>query len=304
MAVLSVIVLYLLLKRLFDDQWAYIIAIIYGVCTSTWTISSQSLWQHGTAQLLIICCYFLIIRNIGRRDNINVLGIGALSALVFFNRPTDVILLLPALYYIVKDKCWLAIPAFIVIGSPFMAYNQYYFGSVLGGYSNSVTPDIFSVPASTSFVAQESIVQQSTVPVNVVTSPAGLDIVSYVGDIVKRYFDFILILLMYTPIALLAIFGIINAIKQKKLTGIHMDIQVTFILSLLLYTLFFGLINFGSGWGYGPRYWADAIPLIMIFIGWSRSEGALYKTAFILLALASFIIQAYGAYFYLISAAI
>jgi hypothetical protein len=74
---------------------------------------------------------------------------------------------------------------------------------------------------------------------------------------------------------------------------------MTILLSLLAYTLFFGLINFGSGWGYGPRYWSDAMPLIMIFIGWSRSEGTLYKVVFAGLALISFAIQAYGAFAYL-----
>ncbi|BAI61773.1 hypothetical protein MCP_1701 [Methanocella paludicola SANAE] len=295
MAVLSVVVLYLLLKRLFDDKWAYILAIVYGVCTSTWTISSQSLWQHGPAQLLIICCYFFILRNIDRPGNTNVLGIGAISALAFFNRPTDGILLIPAVFYVLKEKRWLAIPAFLIAGAPFMAYNQYYFGSVLGGYSNAVGTHIFSVMA-----AAPLAVQATAVLTNAAYVTAGIGDISYIGDIIKRYMDFFVLLLTFTPIALLAITGVINLLKQKKLTGIRLDIQMAILLSLLVYTLFFGLINFGSGWGYGPRYWSDAMPLIMIFIGWSKSESTLYKAAFASLALISFAIQAYGAYIYLL----
>lgn len=295
MAVLSVVVLYLLLKRLFDDKWAYILAIVYGVCTSTWTISSQSLWQHGPAQLLIICCYFFILRNIDRPGNTNVLGIGAISALAFFNRPTDGILLIPAVFYVLKEKRWLAIPAFLIAGAPFMAYNQYYFGSVLGGYSNAVGTHIFSVMA-----AAPLAVQATAVLTNAAYVTAGIGDISYIGDIIKRYMDFLVLLLTFTPIALLAIPGVINLLKQKKLAGIRLDIQMTILLSLLAYTLFFGLINFGSGWGYGPRYWSDAMPLIMIFIGWSKSESTLYKAAFAGLALISFAIQAYGAYVYLL----
>jgi hypothetical protein len=294
MAVLSVVVLYLLLKRLFNDRWAFILAIVYGVCTSTWTISSQSLWQHGPAQLLVICCYFLILRNIDRPANINVVGIGALSALAFFNRPTDGILLIPAIYYVLKEKRWLAIPAFLVFGAPFMAYNQYYFGSILGGYSNAVGTHIFSLMATAPLA-----VQASAALTNAAYVTAGIGDVSYIGDIIKRYLDFIVLLLTFTPIALLAVPGIFNLIRQKKLTGIRLDIQMTILLSLLAYTLFFGLINFGSGWGYGPRYWSDAMPLIMIFIGWSRLEGTLYKVVFAGLALISFAIQAYGAFAYL-----
>lgn len=296
MAVLGAIVLYLLLKRIFGERWAFVLSLIYGVCTSTWTISSQSLWQHGPAELLIICCYYLVIRNIDQRNNINILGMGALSALAFFNRPTDAILLIPVLYYIVKEKCWLSIPAFIIVGAPFMYYNQYFFGSVLGGYSNAVTPDIFTVAAP---APAPVAVPVSVTPDAAASTPPGFDYGGYIGGIVGQFMDFILILVIYTPIALLAIPGIINALKQKKLTGIHKEIQMTFILSLLLYTVFFGLINFPSGWGYGSRYWVDAIPLVVLFIGWSRSDGILYKSAFICLALVSFIVQAYGAYIYL-----
>ncbi len=295
MTVLSVVVLYLLLKKLFDDRWAFILAVVYGVCTSAWTISSQSLWQHGPAQLLIICCYFLILRNIERPANVNVLGIGALSALAFFNRPTDGILLIPAIYYVLKEKRWLAIPAFLIVAAPFMAYNQYYFGSMLGGYSNAVGTHIFTMLA-----AAPLIVQASAALTNAAHMTAGIGDIGYIGEIIKRYMDFIVLLLTFTPIALLAVPGIINLIRQKKLTGIRLDIQMTILLSLLAYTLFFGLINFSSGWGYGPRYWSDAMPVIMIFIGWSKSESTLYKVVFVGLALISFAIQAYGAYVYLL----
>jgi len=222
MAVLSVVVLYLLLKRLFDDRWAYILAVVYGVCTSTWTISSQALWQHGPAQLLVICCYYLILRNIDRPANTNVLGIGALSALAFFNRPTDGILLIPAIYYVLKEKRWLAVPPFLIVGAPFMAYNQYFFGSVLGGYSNAVGTHIFSLMSTAPLTIQAGAALTSAAYVT-----AGIGDIGNIGEIIGRYLDFIVLLLTFTPIAILAIPGIVNLIRQKKLTGIRLDIQMT-----------------------------------------------------------------------------
>jgi hypothetical protein len=277
----GVIVLYLLLKRVFDDNWAYVLSLCYGVCTSAWTISSQSLWQHGTAQLLLVGCYYLAIRNMDRRSNINALGIGALSALAFFNRPIDAILLIPALYYVLKEKCWLSIPAFIIVGLPFLAYNQYFFGSILGGYS------LFYGNANMAAVSGS------------ITSATGAFTISgFPGKLLGEFFSLDHGLFLYTPISLLAIAGMVNALRQK--TPAYKELYVTFIISLFLFAVAFGLFNSPSGWGFGPRYWADALPLIILFIGWSRANGMWYKAAFLCLAAASFIIQAYGAYVYLL----
>lgn len=283
-AVLSAVVLYLLLKRLFDEHWAFILSVCYGVCTSTWTISSQSLWQHGTAELLIVCCYYLVIRNIDHRESSNLLGIGALSALVFFNRPSDAILLLPIVYYTIKEKVWQAIPAFVIVGLPFLLYNLYFFSSIFGPYQSALKPSTF---AATSGITATS-------------SGSSLSFAGYLGDIIGHLANFNLILLLYIPLSILAIVGIVYVLKQEKLTGIYREFHLAMILSLFLYMVFFGLFNYGSGWGYGPRYWTDAMPIIVLFVGWSKTEGTSYKVAFTALALISFFIQAYGAYVYLL----
>lgn len=282
-AVLGAIVLYFLLKRMFDEKWAYILSLCYGVCTSTWTISSQSLWQHGTAQLLLICCYYLAVRNMDRRSNINILGMGALSALVFFNRPIDAFLLIPVLYIVLKEKCWLSIPAFVVAGLPFLAYNVYFFGSILGGYSYLLAHgDLTAVSGS-------------------LTSTSGTFTLSgFPGKLLGQFVSPDHGLFLYTPVSLLAIAGIVNALRQKKLTGTYKELHVAFMISLFLFMVMFGLFNSASGWGFGPRYWTDALPLIVLFIGWSKVEGMWYKAAFICLATVSFIIQAYGAYVYML----
>jgi hypothetical protein len=282
-AALSVVVLFYLLKRLFDERWALILALCYGICTSTWTISSQSLWQHGTAELLIVCCYYLAIRNIDHCENINLAGIGALSALIFFNRPPDAILLLPILYYIVKERYWQTIPTAIIAGLPFLLYNLYFFSSVFGGYNSAVSTANFAITSGVSM-----------------SSPGGYGLSEYFGNIIWRSIDFNKILILYTPLSLLAIIGFINVVRQDKLKGISKDVHLVIIVSLFLFMVFFGSFNYSSGWGFGPRYWTDAIPLIILFVGWSKTEGTLYKAAFIGLALVSFLIQAYGAYVYLL----
>ena len=46
-ATLSAVFLYMSLKHLFSAKISLLCTLIYAFATSTWTISSQSLWQHG-----------------------------------------------------------------------------------------------------------------------------------------------------------------------------------------------------------------------------------------------------------------
>jgi hypothetical protein len=287
MAVLSVVVLYFLLKRIFDERWAFILSLVYGVCTSTWTISSQSLWQHGTAELLLVCCYYLLFRNIDQRKNIYMLGIGALSALIIFNRPPDAILLIPVVYYCLKEKYWQALPSFIIVGLPFLIYNVYYFNSLVGGYNSALNPAIYTVTSGVLTSTTGS------------SSAGSFGIINYIWSIVWHFINFNALLLMYTPIAILAIFGIIKVLRPGNTKVNYRTVHLVCILSLLLYTIFYGVYSYSSGWGYGPRFWTDALPLITIFIGWSKYESSLYKAIFVSLAVISFVIQAYGAYVFL-----
>jgi hypothetical protein len=50
---LSAAALFLTLCRLTTRRWAIALTLIYGLGTSTWSISSQALWNHGLAQLTL-----------------------------------------------------------------------------------------------------------------------------------------------------------------------------------------------------------------------------------------------------------
>ncbi len=53
LAALSVSLLYLLLRRRTAPPIALLLAVAYAFGTTTWVISSQALWQHGMAQVLV-----------------------------------------------------------------------------------------------------------------------------------------------------------------------------------------------------------------------------------------------------------
>jgi len=59
-ASLSAALLFVLLRRRTDTRIALLLTIAYAFGTTTWVISSQALWQHGIAQLLIIGLLLLL----------------------------------------------------------------------------------------------------------------------------------------------------------------------------------------------------------------------------------------------------
>jgi hypothetical protein len=89
LAALSAALLYLLLRRRTAAPTALPLTLAYAFGTTTWMISSQALWQHGLAQLLVIGTLLLLI---GPCTGPRALAAGLLCGLIAGNRPPDVIL--------------------------------------------------------------------------------------------------------------------------------------------------------------------------------------------------------------------
>ena len=60
LAAASVMLLYLLMRRRSEPGTAALLALLFAFGTTTWVISSQALWMHGLAELLIVATLFLI----------------------------------------------------------------------------------------------------------------------------------------------------------------------------------------------------------------------------------------------------
>jgi hypothetical protein len=88
-AALSVALLYLLLRRRVAAPTARLLTLAYAFGTTTWVVSSQALWQHGMAELLVIgALLFLTAPCTAPR----ALAAGLLLGLIAGNRPPDVVL--------------------------------------------------------------------------------------------------------------------------------------------------------------------------------------------------------------------
>jgi hypothetical protein len=84
LAAMSVGLFYLLLRRQALPNAALLLTFAFAFGTTTWVISSQALWQHGLAQLLIVTTLLLLTAPPTRN---RVLAAGLCCGLIACNRP-------------------------------------------------------------------------------------------------------------------------------------------------------------------------------------------------------------------------
>lgn len=134
-AAATVALLYLLLRRRTDRGTAGLLAAVYAFGTTTWVISSQALWMHGIASLLIVAALLLVT---GRATAIRIAAAGFCCALIVSTRQPDAVLAgAVALYAIgwARHRIWLFICAGAVPLVPLLAYNVTLVGNLFGAYA-------------------------------------------------------------------------------------------------------------------------------------------------------------------------
>jgi hypothetical protein len=100
------------------------VALAYGLGSSTWTVGSQALWQHGLAELGLAGLSFFLIAPIGRRT---AMAAGAFAALGVLARPTMLVFALTALAFMWRERRAQLIPflSLPVLGAgSLLAYNM------------------------------------------------------------------------------------------------------------------------------------------------------------------------------------
>jgi len=138
---LSVVVLYWALGALVSPGWAMMIAAIYAFGTSSWSVSSQALWQHGPSQFFVALLLYCLTRGMTNERFLVYAGFAMTAAAVM--RPTNLLLVLPVAVWVVYTHRHLTL-RFILFALPpaaaLLLYNLVYFGTVGGGSGNSVAP--------------------------------------------------------------------------------------------------------------------------------------------------------------------
>lgn len=128
---LSAGALYLLARRWLERREALLLTLTYALASSTWTTSSQSLWQHGTSSLLMLASLLWSQRPTG----LSLAASGGAAALAFCNRPPNALFAgLLALYVVhaYGRRAWPFLVSLPFVVGPCLAYNQAAFHHPLG----------------------------------------------------------------------------------------------------------------------------------------------------------------------------
>ena len=137
----SVVLFYKISRLRFSSQVTAISSFLFAFATTTWTISSQALWQHGACNFALLLGLFLLLKGEAELDRGSPNSVPSLIISGFFLgllpviRPTSLLFLAAigvyALYSLKKHVVFLLIGSLsICLG---LAWNLYYFGNLLSG---------------------------------------------------------------------------------------------------------------------------------------------------------------------------
>ena len=96
---LSVLFLYWALRGVTSQGWALVIALVYALGTSSLSMSSQGLWQHGPSQLFLSLGLWFLVKGLRDGRYLGYAGLPMAAAVVM--RSTDLLIVLPVAAWIV-----------------------------------------------------------------------------------------------------------------------------------------------------------------------------------------------------------
>jgi hypothetical protein len=246
LATASVVVLYFLMRRWSEARTATLLTLTYALGTTTWVISSQALWMHGLAQLLIVATLLLVT---GRCTPLRALAAGFLCALIPCTRPPDVILAAALGLYglwwarqmIVLFLLAAAIPVAVVL-----TYNLTLVGPIIGGYGLVMKHGLSRFLHYLLHNLTGALHSSEFLNADALSGAAGLLFSPTHGLFVFSPF------LLFIPLCALSVF------RERRDRVLAALLGGAVILQVMLY----GFGDWRQGVSWGPRWLTDMLPIL------------------------------------------
>jgi len=264
LAALSVSLLYLLLRRRTRPAVALLLTVAYAFGTTTWVTSSQALWQHGAAQLLIVGALLALTAPCTVR---RAIAAGLLIGFVAGNRPPDAILAAAlgvyGLWWAGRRRAPLLAVAAALPAALVLLYNVVVSGSFAGGYGLRGNPSFFQHDLWTGIAG-------------VLVSPTkGLLVFS-------PFLVFLVLAWRYVP----------TNREERRLT-------IAMTTGVLLQILLYAKGDWRGGLSWGPRYMTDLLPfLIWMLAPVVEALRGAGRAAFVVAVALAVGIETIGAFWY------
>jgi hypothetical protein len=238
-AATSVALFFPVAARLFKSRIGLGLALMFAFATTTWSASSQALWQHGSLNLAVMTMLWSFLQALSQPPNKTpwLLLAGICGGLLPGIRPSSLAYGLAGLVYALwtwRSRSW----PFLVGGLsalPALLWNIHWYQSpFLGGYDKVKTGfSLAYIPAS--------------FPGLMVSPSRGL--------------------FVFIPIALCAIPGLIYLWRKPKQAADWLVVSMAIASSLVVfnYSTFY---IWWAGASYGPRFMTDIQPTLCLLIGY------------------------------------
>jgi hypothetical protein len=271
----SAALLYFAMRRRTTAARAWLFALLYGVATSSWSMSSQSLWQHAASQLFLAGIVWLLVAREGDARALPWLGLAC--GLLVCGRPADVVLaaLVAAHAGIVfRRESWRFFPPAIACAIGLLVFNITVFGSPLGGYAKLNGPDAIG------YFHHRGLAFAHNLAAILISPNRGL--------------------FVFSPVLLYAACGMGRFVRNG--TDRPRRPETLLIAASVVFT--FQTASYGwwdGGHCYGPRLLSDILPAVCFFLAWLPED--LFRrpgraAAFAVLAALSVAVHAVGAFGY------
>ncbi|MCU1349268.1 MAG: hypothetical protein JWO56_2298 [Acidobacteria bacterium] len=264
LAALSASLLYLLLRRRAKASIALLLTLAYAFGTTTWVVSSQALWQHGLAEVLVIGALLLLT---GPSTAPRALAAGLLLGLLAGNRPPDVILAAAlgayGLFWAGRRRATLLAAAAALPMVLVLLYNLAVAGNVGGGYGLIGRADFFKH--------------------DLVPGVAGLLVSPTRG------------LLVFSPFLLFLGLAWRHLPRGREERGLTLAMCAGIAIQILLYAK----ADWRGGLSWGPRYMTDLLPLLIwMLVPVAAPLRGFGRVLFLIAVGVSVAIEAIGAFSY------
>ncbi len=287
---------YLLVRYGFDvsESESELLSYIYMFGTINFALISQSLWQHGTLQLFVILALIFLQKAIKEGNKLfNLFFMGFFLGFAILSRPTS-ILIIPFLYILVIEK---------LSDISYNHFSKFKISTVFALIKGLIAPTISLlvglVPAALFFAFYNQTYFGDV-------SNQGYASQLFSGWLSKFPEGFLGLwlspskgILVFSPIF---IFSVLSLYFITKVGGFKKNLNfLVFFGIVIVHTIVMGLWkHWYGGWSFGYRMASDVIPfLVLLLIPVLRvPKFPQIKPFFILLTLASVVIQIYGMVFF------
>jgi hypothetical protein len=236
---LSAVLLYMAAARVTANWMAMMLTLIYAFGTSSLSVSSQALWQHGPAQLALAAAIYCLIRA---RDDARWAGYAGLPlAFEVITRPADALIAAPLGLYVLisyRREVW----RFVAAASAPLLFQLWYSATYFGS------------PLRIQFFTQPTSVGGQTI------APGGLWTTSLANGLAVALLSPGRGLLFYSPIVIFSLAGLALAWRRNGDVLLRY-LGVGAILSIMLAAKWH---KTSGGDSFGPRLLADITPIMAL----------------------------------------